>query len=64
MMLLLLECSLLRQSAILEAVINDKLSSKQPQGQEWFWMEQVPGAVTNFANYIEKDERFWAVTSA
>ncbi|KAL3536071.1 hypothetical protein ACH5RR_004532 [Cinchona calisaya] len=55
--------SLLRQSAILEAVINDKLSAKQPQAYEWFWLEQVPGVVNHFVNYIEKDQCFSAATS-
>lgn len=54
--------SLLRQSATLEAVISNKLSAKQPQAHEWFWMEQVPAAVSNFVNYIEKDQRFSAFT--
>ncbi|XP_071910712.1 uncharacterized protein [Coffea arabica] len=55
--------SLLRQSAALEAVINNKLSAKQPQAHQWFWMEQVPAAVSNFVNYIEKDQSFSAFTS-
>lgn len=55
--------SLLRQSTALEAVINNKLSAKQPQAHQWFWMEQVPAAVSNFVNYIEKDQRFSAFTS-
>ncbi|CAI9097669.1 OLC1v1034138C2 [Oldenlandia corymbosa var. corymbosa] len=55
--------SLSRQSAPLETVINEKLSVKQPEVYDWFWTNQVPGAVTNFVNYFEKDQRFAAATS-
>lgn len=58
----MLECSLSRQSASLEAVITDKLSTKQPEAYEWFWSEQVPAAVASFVNYFEKDQRFAAAT--
>lgn len=59
---MLLECSLSRQSASLEAVITEKLSAKQPEAYEWFWSEQIPATVTSFVNYFEKDQSFAAAT--
>lgn len=56
-------CSLLRQSAPLESLIRDKLSSKQPEAFEWFWSEQVPVVVMSFVNYFEGDGRFSAATA-
>ncbi|XP_052174277.1 uncharacterized protein LOC127789350 isoform X3 [Diospyros lotus] len=55
--------SLLRQSGLLESVIRDKLSTKQPEAYEWFWSEQVPTVMTTFVNYFESDPRFTAATA-
>ncbi|KAK9734294.1 hypothetical protein RND81_04G129300 [Saponaria officinalis] len=54
--------SLLRLSAPLESVIREKLSDKQPQLFEWFWVEQLPIVVTTFVNHYERDPRFKAAT--
>ncbi|XP_015878833.3 uncharacterized protein LOC107415073 [Ziziphus jujuba] len=60
---LFVQKSLLRQSASLESLMRDKLSTKQPEAYEWFWSEQVPLVVSSFVNYIEGDSRFTAATS-
>ncbi|XP_062168200.1 uncharacterized protein LOC133874321 isoform X2 [Alnus glutinosa] len=60
---LVVQRSLLRQSAPLESLIRDKLSSKQPEAFEWFWSEQVPEVVMSFVNYFEGDGRFSAATA-
>ncbi|XVF55788.1 hypothetical protein PTKIN_Ptkin06aG0065100 [Pterospermum kingtungense] len=54
--------SLLRQSAPLESLIREKLSAKQSEAYDWFWIEQVPAVVTSFVNYFEGDLRFNAAT--
>lgn len=59
----LVSCSLLRQSTPFESLIRDKLSANQPDAFEWFWSEQVPGAVTSFVNHLEGDARFAAATA-
>ncbi|VVA97249.1 unnamed protein product [Arabis nemorensis] len=55
--------SLARQSAPLESMMRNDLSSKHPEAYEWFWSEQVPSVVTSFVNCIEGDQRFVAATS-
>ncbi|XP_059462174.1 uncharacterized protein LOC132191251 isoform X1 [Corylus avellana] len=60
---LVVQRSLLRQSAPLESLIRDKLSSNQPEAFEWFWSEQVPMVVTSFVNYFEGGGRFSAATA-
>lgn len=54
--------SLAWQSASLEAVITEKLSTKQPEAYEWFWSDQIPATVTSFVNYFEKNQSFGAAT--
>ncbi|KAK7847588.1 hypothetical protein CFP56_006465 [Quercus suber] len=60
---LIVQRSLLRQSAPLESLIRDKLSAKQPEAPEWFFSEQVPVVVTSFVDYFEGDARFTAATA-
>ncbi|CAN0847198.1 hypothetical protein LINGRAHAP2_LOCUS4844 [Linum grandiflorum] len=55
--------SLLRLSAPLETLIREKLSAKQLEAGEWFWVEQIPLVVTSFINYFEGDPRFTAATA-
>ncbi|CAK8544113.1 unnamed protein product [Lathyrus sativus] len=45
--------SLLRLSALLESLIKEKLSAKQPKAYDWFWSKQVPAVVASFINKIE-----------
>ncbi|CAA2961531.1 Ca2+-binding transmembrane LETM1 MRS7 [Olea europaea subsp. europaea] len=54
--------SLSQQFAPLENIIKEKLSAKLPEAYEWFWSEQIPVAVTNFVDYLEKDQRFATAT--
>ncbi|KAB2087037.1 hypothetical protein ES319_A04G076000v1 [Gossypium barbadense] len=54
--------SLLRQSAPLESLIREKLSTKQPEAYDWFWTDKVPAAVISFVNYFEGDPQFTAAT--
>ncbi|XWS59444.1 hypothetical protein CRYUN_Cryun08bG0122300 [Craigia yunnanensis] len=54
--------SLLRQSALLESLMREKLSAKQPEAYDWFWTEQVPAVVISFLNYFDGDLRFTAAT--
>ncbi|XP_021289058.1 uncharacterized protein LOC110420174 isoform X1 [Herrania umbratica] len=56
--------SLLRQSAPLESLIREKLSAKQPEAYDWFWIEQVPAVVISFVHYFEGDLRYTAATDA
>ncbi|KAF3972707.1 hypothetical protein CMV_003815 [Castanea mollissima] len=60
---LIVQRSLLRQSAPLESLIRDKLSAKQPEAPEWFFSEQVPVVVTSFVDYFEGDACFTAATA-
>ncbi|KAK4582744.1 hypothetical protein RGQ29_025785 [Quercus rubra] len=60
---LIVQRSLLRQSAPLESLIRDKLSAKQLEAPEWFFSEQVPVVVTSFVDYFEGDARFTAATA-
>ncbi|XP_044506345.1 uncharacterized protein LOC123225988 isoform X2 [Mangifera indica] len=55
--------SLFRQSAPLESLIRDKLSTKQPEAYEWFWSEQIPVVVASFVNFFEEDQCFTAATA-
>lgn len=56
-------CSLSRLAAPLDSMMRDKLSSSNPEANEWFWSDQVPPAVTSFVSCFEGDQRFVAATS-
>ncbi|WJX84860.1 hypothetical protein P8452_67387 [Trifolium repens] len=49
--------SLLRLSALLESLIREKLSAKQPKAYDWFWSKQVPAVVASFIKKIEGSEK-------
>ncbi|KAI4370164.1 hypothetical protein MLD38_018540 [Melastoma candidum] len=52
---ILIQKSLLRQSAPLESNIREKLSNKQSEVYEWFWSEPIPAAITSFVTALEKN---------
>ncbi|KAI4294789.1 hypothetical protein MLD38_040886 [Melastoma candidum] len=52
---ILIQKSLLWQSAPLESNIREKLSNKQPEVYAWFWSEPIPAAITSFITALEKD---------
>ncbi|KAJ7548160.1 hypothetical protein O6H91_07G000700 [Diphasiastrum complanatum] len=55
--------SLSHQCLPLEASIREHLSSRDPAAIEWLWSQQLPYAVSNFVNLLEKCPCFAAVTS-
>ncbi|KAF8118782.1 hypothetical protein N665_0002s0092 [Sinapis alba] len=56
--------SLSRLAAPLDSMMRDKLSSSNPEANEWFWSDQVPPAVASFVSCFEGDQRFVAAASA
>ncbi|WJX79541.1 hypothetical protein P8452_62653 [Trifolium repens] len=49
--------SLLRLSALLESLIREKLSAKQPKAYDWFLSKQVPAVVASFIKKFEGSEK-------
>ncbi|KAK2418478.1 LETM1 protein [Trifolium repens] len=55
--LLIASCNLLRLSALLESLIREKVSVKQPKAYDWFWSKQVPAVVASFIKKFEGSEK-------
>ncbi|KAG0625720.1 hypothetical protein M758_2G075900 [Ceratodon purpureus] len=59
----LVQRSIMRQSAPLKDSIRQELSTRDPSADDWLWRQQHPQAVASFVSILEKDRRFTAVTS-